>query len=828
VEDKKIAHVGSLEVDIREVVRDPRGMEDQIVEIMENDFVEGRHSNFGGWITLLPDAADVAEQDRSLLDKYPPLYSQPQGVCADCASGPCNVKEGQGACGLESESYQGRLSLRKACRGCMTQMVASRELMNYALKRWPEDTPVSMGEILSISDHAPAVSVLSGLYPKTLTELNKALSYGEGQLAKLFHASYAGIGPATEFESMVLHAGSVLMLSMGVAEMLKISCYGFISAANQELEGIEQFPPAKLAAGWGSIEAGKPVIAFVGDGFLPAWCAIDRLKQDGLTEQVEICGIGPAGDDIVRFYDRCRIVAPMVRAGKAIRNGVFDVVVISPGCLPLDLLSEAARVDSKAIWVGHYATDDLADSTDDPVDKIVNALVSGQKAVWIRDVEKAGEVALKVAQGVKRNASYAISDDEAVKQAKGHKKDCDLCSMACPVGLPVSKAVAQLAEGKWDAFFEVEKGCNFCGACEAACPSKVQLRDIIVAAERKQAAEDKFVMRPGRGAISITELLQSAFAVGWGSIPAMVTIFGCGDAHKEEIAWLADELLVGGCMVFVAGCAGAEVARSFSEMKKKHLFEQYPATCAARNLVNCGSCSAISQAVPMYLMLRPSGGIPLYGNIPPLGDSISLGGAQSVIIWGALPDRMYAAAAAWARLGSTVIVGPASSLEWNRYLVGNRFDRSRWWVHHGETAKRREVEPVPEHLIVPVETVEEALTMLARSVLTVRDYRESRATHLEVMIDYYQRFYDELPEDWHLAVRSDFELPPRHRRRMVKLLEQDHGWETDGVKVKRAKHRNGEMMTMSEFAASYGMEQGIYCTRLRSQMPLRLRDSVED
>lgn len=199
-----------------------------------------------------------------------------------------------------------------------------------------------------------------------------------------------------------------------------------------------------------------------------------------------------------------------------------------------------------------------------------------------------------------------------------------------------------------------------------------------------------------------------------------------------------------------------------------------------------------------------------------------------MIIWGALPDRMYAAAAAWARLGSTVIVGPASSLEWNRYLVGNRFDRSRWWVHHGETAKRREVEPVPEHLIVPVETVEEALTMLARSVLTVRDYRESRATHLEVMIDYYQRFYDELPEDWHLAVRSDFELPPRHRRRMVKLLEQDHGWETDGVKVKRAKHRNGEMMTMSEFAASYGMEQGIYCTRLRSQMPLRLRDSVED
>jgi len=225
----------------------------------------------------------------------------------------------------------------------------------------------------------------------------------------------------------------------------------------------------------------------------------------------------------------------------------------------------------------------------------------------------------------------------------------------------------------------------------------------------------------------------------------------------------------------------------------------------------------------MYLMLRPSGGIHLYGSIPPLGDSINLGGAQSLILWGALPDRMYAAAAAWARLGSTVIVGPASSLGWNRYLVGNKYDRSKWWVHHGEMGKKREVEPVKEHLIVPVETKEEALTMLARSVLTVRDYRESRATHLEVLIDYYQRFYGELPEDWHLLVRSDFELPPRYRRHLVNLLASEHGWETEGMKVKRAKHRDGRLMTLSEFAASYGMEQGIYCTRIRSQLPKRLR-----
>ena len=828
MKDKRIAHVGSLEVDISTVVRDPRGHEDEIVEIMENDFVEGRHSNFGGWITLLPDAADIAELDYALLSRYPPLYTQPNGVCTDCGLGPCNLKESQGKCGLDMEAFQGRLSLRKACRGCMTQLVASRQLLNYALKRWPEDTPVSMGEILGISDHAPAISVLSGIHVETLRDLNRALSYGEEQLAKLFQASYSGTGTAVNFESMVLHAGSVLLLTMGVAELLKISCYGFISAANQPLDGIEQFPPATLTGGWASMESGKPVIAFVGDDFLPAWCAIDHMKQNGLTDKIEICGMGSAGDDIVRFYDRCRVVAPMVRAPKAIRNGVFDVVVVSPGCIPLDLLSQAERVDSKVIWVGHNGISNLADSTDEPLDKIVEALLHGEKAVWIRDVEKAGEVAVKLAQKVKRSGNYIISDDEAMKQSKGHKQDCDICSSVCPNGLPVSRAVRELSKGDWKGFFEVEKGCNFCGKCDEACPSKVQLRDIIVAAERKQAGTDKFTMRPGRGPISITELLQSAFAVGWGSIPAMVTIFGCGDAKKEEIAWIASELLNGGCMVFVAGCAGAEVARSFSQAKKKYLFQEYAGTCASRNIVNCGSCSAICHAVPMYLMLRPSGGIPLFGNIPPLGDSISLGGAQSVIMWGALPDRMYAVAAAWARLGSTVIVGPASSSGWNRYLVGDRYDRSKWWVYHGETGKRREVEPVKEHCIVPVETKEEALTMLARSVLNVRDYRESRATHLEVMIDYFERFYQQLPEDWPLFVRSDFELPPRYRRRMVNLLGSEYGWETEGVKVKRAKNRDGKLMTMSEFSANYGMEQGIYTTRLRTQLPLRLRGVADE
>jgi len=80
----------------------------------------------------------------------------------------------------------------------------------------------------------------------------------------------------------------------------------------------------------------------------------------------------------------------------------FDVVVAGTACMPLDLASEAARVDTRFIWVGSQGLAGLVDRTDDAVDKIVAALVGGEKATWIRDVEKAASGS-EVALAVKRN-----------------------------------------------------------------------------------------------------------------------------------------------------------------------------------------------------------------------------------------------------------------------------------------------------------------------------------------------------------------------------------------------------------------------------------------
>src|SRR5512136_95459 len=827
MEEKWIAHVGPHKVDIRKSVRDPRGIEDKVKEILEKDFVESRYTQFGASLNIMADAADLEDWDRALLERYEPLYTGSQDVCSDCELGPCHLKRAAGKCGLALEAFQGKLSLRKACRGCVSQMAVTRYQLNHALKLCKEDTPVTMGDLLTMSDACPPVGLVSGVYVKTLRDLDKVLSYGEGQLAKLMAAAYSGTGDSLNFESMAMHAGSILLLAMGVSEMLKVSCFGFLSAAKQKVDELENFPPAKVSGGWASIQAGKPVIAFAGDDFLPAWCAVDYLKRSEGLDKVEICGIGPAGDDTARFYEKIHIMAPMVRAGKAIRNGVFDVVVAGTACMPLDLASESARVDTRFIWVGSPGVAGLVDKTDQPVDKIVAALLGGEKAAWIRDVEKAAEVAVKVAQAVKRNHVGLLTDEAAVAEAKKCKPDCDLCSMACPNNLPVSKAVRSLCGGQWEGFFEVEKGCYFCGKCEGACPAKVELRDIIVAAERKQAAKDKFLMRPGRGPLPLTEILQSAFSMVWGNAPGIVVIVGCGDAPKEEIGWLAYELTRRNCMVFTAGCGAAELARHYIDSKGKYLMETYLASIEPRSLVNCGGCAAISLANNMYMYSRAAGGIPLYGGIPEVGEG-SFYTTFSLLLWGAVPDRMYAVAAAYARLGIRVVVGPASGWTWGRYLPGDRYDRSKWWVYHGDDGRKRETEPVPEHLLIPVETKEEALTMIPRLFFSTSEMREGRAARMDFFLELYRIFYNELPPDWHLLVRSHLDIPTRHRIKLLKVLRDEFGWEGDGLKITKARNRDGKLLTLSEFNTSYGMELGRYHTRLKRLLPNSVKQKLKD
>jgi len=61
MDEKRIAQIGSRQVDIGEVVRDPRGIEDIVTEILERDFIESRYAQFGAHQGVLSRKAEPAK-----------------------------------------------------------------------------------------------------------------------------------------------------------------------------------------------------------------------------------------------------------------------------------------------------------------------------------------------------------------------------------------------------------------------------------------------------------------------------------------------------------------------------------------------------------------------------------------------------------------------------------------------------------------------------------------------------------------------------------------------------------------------------------------------
>ncbi|MEW6034300.1 MAG: hypothetical protein AB1603_05555, partial [Chloroflexota bacterium] len=263
---KKSVRLGGTVIDVDDIVRDSRGVADIVADALEADFQEARYRNFEQRLFPFADAADIAEWDGYLVGQYMPLYLNYEASCADCPLGPCDLRLSVGRCGLGADAYQARLSLRRACRGTLGQVADSRELLNQAMKVYGEEMQVTWGKNHDRSD-TNHISLMTGMWPRSLRELGRAMSYVEEQLAKLLVASYAGLD-ALELERMTLHAGSILLTAMDVSELVKMNCFGFSNASDHELTEMINWPPVSVLGGLGNVEAGKPVLTFMGDNFL--------------------------------------------------------------------------------------------------------------------------------------------------------------------------------------------------------------------------------------------------------------------------------------------------------------------------------------------------------------------------------------------------------------------------------------------------------------------------------------------------------------------------------------------------------------------------------
>lgn len=803
---KKSVRLSGSVIELDSVIRDTRGEAgDMIADALVADFQEARLKTFKQKLFPFADAADIAEWDTYLVERYAPLYMSYEATCSDCGLGPCNLNMGVGRCGLDATAYQARISLRRTCRGTVSQVGESRELLNHAIKVFGPDQPVSWGKLHDRSD-TNHISLMTGMWPVDLKSLNRAMSYVEEQMSKLFMASFDGTD-ASELERNALHAGSMLLTAMNVAELLKMSCFGFTNASDHELTEMINWPPANVLGGLGNVQPGKPVLTFLGDDFLTAWYAVKQLKEKGIADKVEVCGIGAAAHEIIRFYDSCRVLAPGAVTRKIVRYGVSDVIVAGSACINWDFLPDAKKSGASVIWTSKERNIGLPDRTGDPVDAIVDDLAGGGEGAWIRDVEKAAEVAVKLLPRVKRTPTALLTEQQVQREARKCKADCDLCVGECPNGMLVGPALRKAKTEGVKALSTVEEGCYSCGACEAVCPQKIPLMDVIVAALAAKAPEDKLKMRAGRGPVPRVETTTWAFGSMWGNCPGIFHILGCGDArNRQELGWLAYELAWRNAIVFVGGCGAGEAGRYFNKDKKQYLYEEFGAEGQVRNVINCGGCSAACHIADQALKWPRSGaGISFYANYAETADCHHNLLAPTLIIWGSLSDRMYAIAAAWVRAGMSVIVGPNSGFSWKRHMVHSKWQWEDWWTLMTFGGKRRFVEPAPYSMIIPVETKEEAITAAEVSIIRPADIRDARQIRIETYLEFSQKYFGEFPDDWALFVRSDWELPLRFKSRLLRILRENYGWEIDRLQVKKAKHPDGRLLGMGEFGKEFGV-----------------------
>ncbi|MFH1625619.1 MAG: hypothetical protein ABID54_10780, partial [Pseudomonadota bacterium] len=779
------------------------------------DCVESRLKDVVTRLHVFPHAADLAEWDEGLLDVYPPLYTGDESICDQCPLGPCDLSKETGTCGLEREGFKAGLGLLKAIRGLATQVYTSREILNYSIKEFGQKKKVDYGRNITFADFVPSLSVITCMNPKNLGDLDRVMRYVEAQLSELLASSFFGKESIMSLESKVFHAGSLLAVSMEVEELIKVSCFDFLSAGHPPREELVDFPPADTSGGFGAVDTEKPVILFMGDSFLAAWEVIQYLKENGLDDKIEVCGVGSVAHDIVRFYQGGKILTSMIKAIKAIRTGIADVIVTSDLCFVPDILKHAQKVGSSVIATSYRHTFGLKDRSDDSADAIVADILGGEPGAAIFNLKTSPEVIVKVAQGVKRVKGQVLPLEKVAEYA-GKCGACDSCDRACPYGLPISTALKQAGGGDFGSLVAVSHRCVYCGKCEAICPEGVPLIDLYIGAVYDELKGDRFTIRPGRGPIPSSEAVSLTFGLVFGNSPGIVGVMGCGDeATKDEIGDIVRGLLDVNCVVATAGCGTADIARHFDTRENKFIYELFESAFLARNLMNLGGCAAQVHFLDVLLKgPRIGGPASIYGNLPEMADYIYSRFYGAVVLWGVIPERMYTMAAGFARLGVPVIVGPTSGFTFRRYLLGNRHDRSTWWIYDGITGRKREIEPSPEHLIIPVESKEEALTLVPKLLIRPSDLRDMRMAHVRTYMDFYKMFAGDMPDDWHLFIRSEQEIEPRVRLQLLAILREKYGWEIQGLTIKKARHRDGRLLPLQDFIKEYGTEQGRYITKL--------------
>jgi acetyl-CoA decarbonylase/synthase complex subunit alpha len=646
-------------------------------------------------------------------------------------------------------------------------------MVEHLINKYGRDIPLDIGG-LNIKVEAPVIRLVCGEKPEKLADLEEILDYVESQITHLLAATHTGQeGNNLDFESKAFHAGMVDHVGMEVADIAQIAVFSFPKAD----------PNAPLVdLGLGTVNVEKPVILVIGHNVVPSIGIIDYMRDNGLEENLEICGICCSAHDATRYYKRARIVGPISWQLRFIRSGIPDLIVLDEQCIRADAFEEAKKIKAPVIVASEKNCMGLPNRTDDPADAIVDDLTSGKTpGVLILDPEKVGEVATKVAMKVaplRKKFKIIPESDEVIRRA-AECRQCDDCKRACPQDLNIPEAMKTAGQGdlsKFDALYEL---CIGCGRCEAACPIDLPIHSFIVRGGEKELRKETYKIRAGRGAIQDVEIRNVGSPIVFGEIPGVVAVVGCANYPKggAEVADICTEFANRRFIVVTSGCAAMSAGMAKDE-EGKTPYESFTGEFTAGGIVNVGSCVSNAHiagaAIKIANIFAKRN---LRANYEEIADYITNRVGAVGLAWGAYSQKAASIASGFWRLGIPVVVGP-HGIKYRRMLLGRADHEEDWCVYDARTGEKTYVGPAPEHLFYAAETKEEAMVMIAKLCMRPNDTVKGRAIKLTHYIDLSKRLLGVMPNDIPLFVRTLGDIPITMKDEIIKILEERNWKET--------------------------------------------------
>ncbi len=714
--------------------------------------------------TPMPEIPDLRSWDMRLLKTYAPWYAPFCDLCCLCTYGKCDLSQGRrGACGLDIATQQGRIILLACLMGCSAHAAHAGHILEFLIEKHGPDKKIDLGPFVDLE--APNIRTVTGLKPETLGDLKIAIEYVYREIAHLLDSTHTGQeGAALDYESKALHASMLDHVGMEVADIAQIVGFDFpTSVADTPL----------VDMGWNSIDKSKPVILLVGHNPATSCTLIDYLRENDLYDKVEVAGICCTALETTRYSDRAKIVGPLSRQLFFVRTGIADVIMTDEQCIRTDMPIEADKVDSRVIACLDKAMYGLEEASDREVDGLVKEMVEDKKHFAILDPKKAAEVAAKVAMEIapQRRKEW-IAEEEAIELAK-KCTNCGMCERVCPNLFSIGDGITELAKGNLDLIRQQFNLCIGCGKCEQECPNDVPIFKIMQIA----ASKETWKIRAGRGAVMDTEIRNVGAPITLGTIPGVLAFVGCSNYPDiDDVADMVYEFAKRKYIVVLTGCA-AMVAGMKKFEDGKTVYELFPPDFDAGGVVNVGSCVSNAHITGAAIKIANIfAALPLRANYEVMADYVLNRVGACGIAWGAMSQKAASIGTGCNRLGIPVVLGPHSSKYRRLYLSRNEEDD--WRVMD---ARKREIvdsgEPSPEHLAYAAETKEKAMVMIPKLCIRKNDTPQGRSIKLNHYVSLYKKYMGGgLPEDLHLFVRRDADIPLVYKKEVRAYLQQI-GWQ---------------------------------------------------